>query len=447
MKEYARVLIFGYGTSGKAVEEVLCDKKISYNIYDKDKNKVDKKLYIFPNKKNILYFDTIVLSPAIDADTKILRYARKKNRTVMSELEFGFQLLKSSTKLISITGTNGKTTITSMLCHTIANLTKNKVAAVGNIGNPLSAVWREAFDYLVCEVSSFQLQAIDAYTSDISVFVNLFEDHIDRHSTYENYVLSKLNLFKNNTKKSKVILNADDEEVMKNCKNVVGQKYYISKQQKVKGVYLSKKFRVMSNLNGKSVDMFDIRKLHFPSIFYDNILCVVLCILLLNINTDKILQVLDKYEIMSHRYEIVSSINDVLYIDDSKATNTHSVIHSVKNTNCDVNLLIGGINKNLKFEKLFEQRDANVANYITFGASGKQILKIGKKYALKNIYYFPTLKEAIIFARDVAMPGSAVLLSPGCASFDEFLNYAERGNFFKNIVYKMEAEYENKNNE
>lgn len=441
MKNASFVLIWGYGRSGRSVEEILIQKKIDYKIYDKKYDIVSKKLYLKPSRKNILDFDLIVVSPAVNLNERLIRYAKSCDIPVVSELEFGYWFLPDTTNLISITGTNGKTTTTSLLVSTLQQLGLNAIAA-GNIGNPLSEIYKEKFDYVICETSSFQLEAIDKYKSKISVLLNLFEDHIDRHKTFENYIKCKLNIFKNNTNKDIVVINFDDEEIQKIKSKVKGNIYYISREHKIKGVYIDNKGNVINNVFDKSEVLFAIEKLNVPPIFYDNYLAAILCILLSNVNVNNFLEVFSKYAIMSHRYEYVTTIDNVKYINDSKATNTHSVIHSVKNTKNDINLLLGGVNKKLKLEKIFDQNFKNIVNIIAFGKSGKEVYRIAKKYKFNNITYFKHLKDAIMHAHEIAKPASVVLLSPGCASFDEFLNYTERGNFFKNIILKLEYENE-----
>ena len=208
---YNNVLIYGYGKSGKSVESIIKNLDIKYKIYDDkyDNKFVDDIFLKTINKKQLVDFDLIVISPGVSVYNENVLFAKKNGIKVIGELEFAYWFLNKP--IVAITGTNGKTTTTRLIGDIINN--NYRCECFGNIGNPLSQAIGFDCDYIVCEVSSFQLESIDKFKPDISVILNIDEDHIDRHKTLKNYIDCKFNLVKNSDMASLVILNADDENI------------------------------------------------------------------------------------------------------------------------------------------------------------------------------------------------------------------------------------------
>lgn len=426
--DYKNILIMGYGKSGQAVEEIIKKLEVNYKIYDGLKKIDGGNYYSKLSKKIIKKFDLVVLSPAISINNKYVTYAERIGIKVVGELEFGYWF--TSSLIIGITGTNGKTT-TTRLTNSIISTTYSS-DTFGNIGTPLSLAYNKDVDYMVCEVSSFQLEATYSFKPYISVILNIAEDHLDRHKTFENYVNCKMGLLKNCTEKSLVVLNADDKLIMSRTEGISARKYYISKFGKVKGVYFLDG-KIYENVNGNRVFM-DMANYDRYLPILEDLLASILIGLLLKLDKEKIMSAIDMFEVSPHRLEVVAKNNGVVYVDDSKSTNVHSTLNALDNTKGGVVLLLGGADKKLNFGKIFSSYNDKLRRVVVFGRAGNKIKKCAKKYGFENVSQFKTFYEAVKNACMLSSSGETVLLSPACASLDEFSGYAERGEKFKSIV-------------
>ena len=418
----------GYGKSGEAVEEIVKKLQVDYKIYDAEKKITGGNYYSKLSKKIVRNFDLLVLSPGISIYNKYVMYAEKIGIKVVGELEFGYWF--TSSPILAITGTNGKTTTTRLLNDIVGSTYKS--GAFGNIGNPLSSAYKEELDYMVCEVSSFQLESTYSFKPYISTILNIAEDHIDRHKTFENYIDCKLGLLKNCTEKSLVVLNADDKVLMSRTQGLKAKKYYISKFGKVKGVYYLDG-KIYCNVNSNQIFM-DMENYDRFLPLLDDILAAILMGVLLKIDKEKIITAIDTFEISAHRLQSVCCDSGVEYVDDSKSTNIHSTLNALENIDRSVVLLLGGADKNLNFGKIFSAYGNKIKKVIAFGDARKKIMKFAKKSAFENISCHKLFYDAVKSAYNYAKDGDVVLLSPACASFDEFNSYAERGDTFVNII-------------
>lgn len=430
--DYKNILIMGYGKSGQAVENII--KKlgdISYQIYDKGKRINGGKYTSKLSKKFVRQFDLIVVSPGISVYNKYISYAERIGIKVIGELEFGYWFTDSP--VVAITGTNGKTTTTSLVNDIVGR--KYLSNAYGNIGVPLSDAHNEKLDYLVCEVSSFQLETTCMFTPYISVILNIAEDHLDRHKNMENYIKCKLGLLKNCTEKSLIVLNADDKIIMERTAGIKAKKYYISMYEKVKGVYLHNG-KIYACLNNKAEKIIDIDEIPNVVSVLQDVLASVLVGLLLKVEKDLIIEAIKSFKVKSHRLELVATHNNITYIDDSKSTNIHSTLNGLSVVKDRVVLLLGGEDKNLNFAPIFEQYKDKINLIVAFGVTRKKILKTGQKLGFENIKVEKTFADAVKVACESAEENNIVLLSPACSSFDEFSSYAERGEMFAKVVRK-----------
>ena len=219
--KYKNVLIWGYGASGRAVEKVLIDKSIDYEILDEDEKINGGGFLDKLTKKDIKKFDLIVLSPGVDFNRWEIKFAKSNGVNVISEIEFGYMFLYPKTKVVAVTGTNGKTTTVDMISRVLKEANYN-VAALGNIGNPLSGAYGKKYDFVVVELSSFQLKNTKNFKADIAVILNIDYDHLDRHKSYEDYIESKLKIFNNQQKNDIAIINLDDP-ILSQIKNINGK--------------------------------------------------------------------------------------------------------------------------------------------------------------------------------------------------------------------------------
>lgn len=427
--DYKNILIMGYGKSGQAVEDVL--KKlngVNYYIYDKAKGISGGKYLSKLTKKIVDNFDLIVVSPGVSIYNKYIVYAEKVGIKVVGELEFGYWF--TTAPIIAITGTNGKTTTTSLTNNIVG--TTYKSGAYGNIGLPLSTAYNKECDYIVCEVSSFQLETTNLFTPYISCILNIGEDHLDRHRTLENYINCKISLLKNCTEKSIVVLNADDSILMSKTENIRCRKFYISQTKKVKGVYI---YNDCVYVNLKSpTKICSLEEIEKGYGILGDILASILIGILLKIETTKILDVVKSFSISPHRMQLVANKDGVRFIDDSKSTNVHSSLNALRCVNDRVILMLGGYNKKLSFNRVFAEYSDKLEFVVAFGDTRKKVLMSAKKFGFDRIKIFKSFKDATYFACSIAKENSAVLLSPACSSFDEFSSYAERGEVFNQIV-------------
>lgn len=429
---YKNILIFGYGGSGRAVEDVLKDIKKPYKIYDK-KVRIGGGCYILKLSKKVLsQFDLIVVSPGVSVFNKYLRIADNMGIKVIGELEFGYWF--TTGKIIAVTGTNGKTSTVQLISEMLSNAGYN-VGAYGNIGTPLSRAYGIKLDYIICEVSSFQLETTDKFVGDVGVLLNVDEDHLDRHKTLRNYINCKKDLFKNCNTNSIVVLNDDDETCHKFANDVTGKVMLTSKCNIVNGVYV-KNASIYYKNNNETIELFNINKNKINATYLDNLLACIAVGISQNIPKEVILKTLKNWKVMPHRIEFVSKNDGVTYINDSKSTNIHSVIKAIESVNGNVILLMGGKNKKLNFNNFFKNLASNVVQIITFGDAKKYLAKLAKKYNLK-VNLAKDIKTAVMLAKSYAQKGDTILFSPGCTSFDNFNNYAERGDYFKKVVWDV----------
>ena len=406
---------------------------VSYQIYDSGKRLNGGKYTAKLSKKFIRQFDLIIVSPGISVYNKYIVYAEKVGIKVIGELEFGYWF--TSSPVIAITGTNGKTTTTNLVNQILGK--KYSSGAFGNIGVPLTeAVYSEELDYIVCEVSSFQLETTGMFTPYISVLLNIAEDHLDRHKNMENYIKCKLGLLKNCNEKSIIVLNADDKIIMERTESITANKYYISMYEKVRGVYIhnGKIYSCLGNKVEKIIELKEIE--HLYGVLQD-VLAGILVGVLLKVDKEEIIDTIKNFTVASHRLEVVAKHNNITYIDDSKSTNIHSTVNGLQCVKDKVVLLLGGEDKNLNFTPIFEKFNDKLDMVVAFGSARKKIIKTASKCRFGRIKVAKTFKEAVRIACESAVDNNVVLLSPACSSFDEFNNYAERGQTFSKVVKKF----------
>ena len=378
--------------------------------------------------------DLWVLSPGISIDSKIVKIAYKKNIPIVSEIEFASWYTKSP--IIGITGSNGKTTTTHIL-HKMFQTSEIKGVMAGNVGIPFSeCVLNEILKpskkllYLL-EVSSFQLEFISTLRPIIAIYTNISEDHLDRHISMQRYINMKMRLIKNFKKTSTVIYNEDDIILKSSFKNIPFRKIPFS--IKTSNGSLCIKDGLIYHKGTKDI-LFDVQDLNLSGEHnLYNYLAAATCAKLYGLKNKHINTALKTFDGVPHRLEYISTIDGVEYINDSKATNINSVIVAINAYDRPLILILGGYNKGADFRLLLSHIKSNsVKTIITYGEAGGQI-KTAIGDAVRSIKKVD-LNSAVKTAHLIAQPGDIVLLSPGCASFDQFSNFEARGDFFKSIV-------------
>ncbi len=437
-------LVLGAGISGIGACNLLIKQKQKVILYDKDKSKlysiynaklVDKSVVLCTklNKIKPHSIKCIVVSPGVKISKTMHKKAKLYNIDIISEIELGAQY--NSGKLIAITGTNGKTTTTLLATH-ILNCAQKKAVAVGNVGRSISeVVFNTTKDnFLVCEASSFQLQYIKKFKPKISAFLNFAPDHLDVHSTINEYLMCKQNIYKNQDKQDYVILNYDDKIVFNCAQNTKANVVYFSIKHSLSNykysAYKSQDFLCIK-LDTKLYKLQINAKMLSINLY--NVLVASTIALLCGVDIVDVKEAINSFKLPPHRCEFVVNKNGVDYINDSKATNIHATLNALNNFNKPLILLLGGSNKGEDFSYLFKNLTQNIKYIVAFGKTGKKIFNLSKKFKIKAEFIY-NFEDAVIKSMQISKSGDVVLLSPACASFDQFSNYLQRGDFFKYLV-------------
>ena len=420
-----KVLVYGMGISGQSACKLLHDKGACVSVYD-DEGRFTN---YFNYQKNplLIKYDLVVVSPGIKVigNQLISHFIANKTR-VISELDLGF--LFSKGKVIGITGTNGKTTVTS-LTYEIFKKSGKKTFVCGNIGKPITntAPNTDKNSYSICEVSNFQLELSSFFKADLACILNLAPDHIDRHGSFEEYIRIKQKIL-SGKKLQKVVLNYDDEKTRTLLINK--QVLFFSKKLLNKGVFV--KNNAIFHNKTKIISLNDIPL--FGEKNLENVLAACAIAVRYRIKPQAIKNAIISFRAPLHRLEYLGQVNGADVFDDSKATNVSAALASINSLGeKGLVLLIGGQNKGFVFDEIFN-KNINFDDIYCFGQAGQEIFDCAKKYGY-NPKLFPTMKAAAFFARTNAQEGQKILLAPACASYDEFSSYAVRGEIFKEIMF------------
>ena len=419
------VLVYGMASSGQCACKLLHEKGSCVSIYD-DEDKFAS-FYSFVKNPTIKKFDLVVVSPGIKVlGNKLISFFLVNNVPVISELDLGFLFSKGN--IIAITGTNGKTTVTSLVGEIFKQAGKETYVC-GNIGLPISAVALKTSkkSNIVCEVSNFQLELSRYFLPNLACLLNLAPDHIDRHGSYEEYVKIKKKIFPK-PKKQKIVLNYDDEQ-SRGC--IASKKIlYFSKRMLSKGVYIKNCaifFNKTKIISCNDIPLFGEKNL-------ENVLAAVAIACLYKIKPNVIRKAIINFKTPSHRLEYLGKVNEADVFDDSKATNISACVSAIESLGGKkITLLIGGLNKDCKFDDIFNQ-GYDFENVLCFGQCGQEVFDCASKYGYQP-KLFPSMKNASFYAKENAQKGQKILLAPACASFDEFSSYAVRGEVFKEIMF------------
>jgi len=382
-------------------------------------------------------YDLIVLSPGVPTDLDFIKEAKKNNILLIGELELAYRL--SNGVYIGITGTNGKTTTTALTGEIFKN-SSYKSFTVGNIGIAAISKALETDDntVLVTEVSSFQLETIDTFRPRVSAILNISPDHLNRHKTMENYISAKSNIFKNQRNNDILVLNYDNHLTRSLSNDAKCKVFFFSRLEKLdEGIYLEGKNIVVSANRNKeiicTVDDISIPGKHN----LENALAA--SAIAYNFGIDKLIirDTLRAFKGVAHRLEFVEDINGVKFINDSKGTNPDASIKAIEAINPPIILIAGGMDKGGSFDEFIESFDGKVKKLILIGETAEVIKNTAIKHGFNNISIHKNMEEAVKESFITAKPGSSVLLSPACASWDMYDSFEHRGEHFKECVHKL----------
>lgn len=427
-----KVGIIGAKRAGTSCALLL--NKLGYKIFLSEikkipscyKRKLPKDIFLEEeiNSEKILMNDLIIASPGVSEKERIIKRIREKGVPLVDEIEIGYRFIDG--KIIAITGTNGKSTVTKWIYDCLKD---EEVYIGGNIGTPLTQL---AFKkgIFVTEVSSFQLKRIKFFKPYIGVILNIDKDHIDWHIDLNDYINSKFNIFKNQSEEDFLII---DEEI--ELKEKVKPKVLrVSLKKEVEGIFL-KNDKVIVNVPG----YFEEIKINFPLNQKFNIkngLFVLLTLKILGKNLKDIKEKFEEFKGLPHRLEYIGEKNGIKVFNDSKSTNPHSVKNALESFEKNVILIMGGLNKGLSFKEIKEVIKEKSKGVILFGNSKFEILKDIEDKDIK-IEVVEKVEDALRIAFKIAKKDDIILFSPGCTSFDMYKNYEERGEDFKNAFKRI----------
>ena len=436
--ENKNILIMGFGVTGKAALKFLREFPCKIYIYDSNidlqKLKIDDDFVIFKDE-DLDKIDLIVKSPGIYPFHELLEKAREKNIEIISDIELSYRNLKTN-NVVAVTGTNGKTTTTTIIGDILRR--KAKTFVVGNIGKGILEITKEAKndDYVVIEASSFQLEDTKFFKPHIALLTYVTSDHLDWHKTTENYVDAKFKIFTNQDKDDYAILNYENKELAEKYK-LRAEKYYFSMNKiSEKGAFLEDG-KIYFNDGKDTEEILEVKDIKIPGVHnIKNIMAAIIASKLLNIDTEIIRNSIISFTGVEHRIEFVRELDGVKYYNDSKGTNPDSTEVAVAAMDGDVVLIAGGYDKGADFDDLIEKSKDKLKNVILFGQTAEKFSNSCKKSEVE-FYIVKDLNKAVELAKKLSEAGDDVLLSPACASWDMYSDYEIRGRHFKDLVREL----------
>ena len=443
-----KVLVWGMARSGIHAAKLACDAGCKVRINDlKSAEQIGSALDVLKTDgiewrlgepiENVLDgMDMLVISPGIPYDLPAVSKAKEMGIEVIGEIELSYRLGQGH--VIGITGTNGKTTTTSLLGAIFENAGK-VTHVVGNIGIPYSgrAGMMKQDDYVASELSSFQLESTVEFRPEIAAVLNL-TDHLNRHKTMENYANIKMHIFEKQDKTNYAVLNYDDEYTRRMAERVASTVIWFSRLNQVdKGAFIEDGVIVFVDKNGEKTNVCRVEDVYIPGPHnLENALAATACAMCAGIPSPVIRHTLRTFRGVEHRIETVRVLDGVKYINDSKGTNPDSTIKAIETMREPTVILLGGSEKNSDFTDMCRiLKDSQVRYAVLIGKTGERIGETLNKVGFTDYEYAGyDFEKAIEKARLHAENGGCVLLSPACASFDMFEDYEARGREFKRIV-------------
>lgn len=439
MFENKKIFILGMARSGYEAAKLLSDYNNEIIVTDGKEQKEELvseleslgvKVIITSDQISLLddSFDYVIKNPGIKYDNPVVVKAKELGIKVINEVEMAYSFLDKSVNIIGVTGSNGKTTTTTLISEFMKNSFDN-VYLGGNIGIPLSNFVRDIKpnSYLVLEISDHQLCDMYDFKTNVSVLTNITPTHLDFHKSYEVYQMTKKKIFNNHTSDDLAVINKDDEVSMKITDDIKSTKVYYGHDKTnlayydEEGIYYDGKLVI-------KLDDIILKGKHN----YQNIMGAIIAVKKYGVTDEVIQKVLKEFKGVEHRLEYVGTINGVTYYNDSKATNCVSTITALNSFDKPIILLLGGYDRGHSFHDLDDSMK-NVKCVVCFGETKNRIEEFCNDLNIK-CYKNDTLKEAMNVVKDICTPGDVVLLSPACASWDQYDKFEDRGDEFKNLV-------------
>ncbi len=447
-----RALVIGAGRSGDSASRLLLSKGARVLLIDSAKNEnLQKKAEelkklgaeVLTGVDNIsdVDFDLVVVSPGVPTKSGLVKKLIDLNKPVIGELELGYHFVSS--KIVAITGTNGKTTTTELV-EKIFTGSGYKAVACGNIGLPLCevAISGTDYDFLSLEVSSFQLETIVDFKPDVAILTNITPDHFDRYSSKKEYIFAKARIFENQSDANWAVIQKEANEILiKEAVKIGANLITYSATDLSADLYLKgQKIISRKRFLPREVLEMDSMKLKGPH-NVENLMATLVVAAIFKLPIKKVVSILSNYSPAPHRCELVAEINGVKYINDSKATNVDAVAKAILSMEANqdgcpnILLIAGGKDKMFAFDEIQPILKKRVKAAFLIGETAEKILNSWKDCV--PCYISETIDNAVVMASKKAKPGDVILLSPACSSFDQFRNYEHRGEVFRECVKKL----------
>lgn len=444
-----RVLVVGLGRSGIAAALFLQDRGARVTVSDTKpeaqlQNEIpallDRGILLETGQHSERTFrdqDLIVVSPGVPTDHQQLQHARALGIPVIGEIELACRFL--SGKLIAITGSNGKTTTTTLVSE-ILQASGKKTLVGGNIGTPIISIAEQSSPdhFIVGEISSFQLETIQDFRPWIAAILNITPDHLDRHTTFRAYIEAKARVFENQQGEDFTVLNADDSTVRALADNTKGTVSWFSRKlQESQGTYVEQD-KIFFASAGQIRPILPVSEIQLKGAHnLENVLAAVCVAMLAGCPAEDVRRAVAAFKGVEHRLEPVATIQGVSYFNDSKATNVDATIKALESFPGNIHIILGGKDKGSDYTLLVPLLQQRAKGAYLIGAAAQKIA--AQTSGATHIVQCGTLDRAVRQCSDAAIAGDIVLLAPACASFDQFANYEQRGRTFKDLVHALES--------
>ncbi len=442
-----RVLVVGLGRSGAAAAFFLKDHGARVRVSDtKTEAQLQKEIAALldcgisieagqHNERTFRDQDLIVVSPGVPSDQPQIQHARALGIPVIGEVELACRFLQG--RIIAITGSNGKTTTTT-LAGEILSKSGKKTLVGGNIGTPVIALVNQSSPehLLVLEISSFQLETIQQFHPWIAAILNITPDHLDRHHTFQAYVDAKTRIFENQRAGDYGLLNADDPNLAQLKGKVQGALHWFSRTQPVEtGTYLEDE-QIVFRSGGRATPVLSLKDIQLKGAHnLENVLAAACVAMIAGCQPEQVRRAVADFRGVEHRLEPVATIHGVTYYNDSKATNVDATIKALESFSGNIHIILGGKDKGSDYSILAPLLRERVKKVYLIGAAAEKIASQIEGAA--TVVHSGTLDRAVRQAWETAVSGDVVLLAPACASFDQFENYEQRGRIFKELVQAL----------
>ncbi len=446
-----KVLVVGSGISGMGAVEALChagalpvlfdgnDKLSLEDVRSKLKPGMEAEIVIgILPKETAESIELVVLSPGVPTDTEFVEQFRERGIRIWGEIELAYELGKG--RVIGITGTNGKTTTTTLVGEIMAAHFPD-VDVVGNIGNPYTLTALDSTDetVTVAEISSFQLETVEKFKPDVSAILNITPDHLNRHHTMENYAAAKMAVTRNQTKDQVCVLNYENSYTREFGERCPARVVWFSSQRKLAEGFYQEGEAIWQAKDGVAARLMNIHEMKLVGTCnVENVMAAIAIAQAFGVPMETILSVVRQFRAVEHRIEFVDTKRGVDYYNDSKGTNPDAAIQGIR-AMCKPTVLIGGgYDKQSEYDEWIEAFDGKVKCLVLIGETREKIAGCAKRHGMENIVLADSFEEAFAVCVEKAQPGDAVLLSPACASWGMFPNYEVRGRMFKELGEQLE---------